>query len=105
MQRVRPDQLGATNEGRVIGNLLGVKTTKLAQHQTIADELLGRGITPAIEMFNDQHTQDDLDWCGGTAIDQRPRMPFGQVGFDGLEQGVVVKQVIELHEHRIQLHT
>src|SRR6266487_5447039 len=62
------DQVGATNEGRRIGHPLSIHPTELAQHQAIADELLGRCITSGIELLDDQHAQDDLDRCGGAAI-------------------------------------
>jgi hypothetical protein len=54
------------DRGGVVGYCSGRDAAELAQHEAVADQLLGLLLAPVIEALDDQYAQDDLDECRET---------------------------------------
>jgi len=85
------DQPRPAVEGALVGDGFKVHPAKLAQHQTIRDELAGLGKAPVVEVLDDEHAQDDLHGRRGPSVGRRMRVAAQQIGFDGLKKGVIVE--------------
>ena len=95
LQRLRSDEPRPPEEGRVIGDPLPAEAAELPQDEAVADEVLGLGVAPVIEPFDDQQPEDDLDRRGGAAGAPGMGEAAREVGLDDLQQGVVVEQLVE----------
>ena len=82
-----------------IGRTFGVEAAELAQHQTIGDKLFGLCVAPAIEMFDDEHPQDDLNRGRRAAGGGGMGIAAEQIRLDLLEDRIVVEQRIELQRN------
>ena len=71
------------------------KPTELAQHQAVADEVLGLRIAPVVQVLHDQQPQDDFDGCGWPSGLCAVRSAAAEIGFDLLEDLIVFEQPIE----------
>jgi len=98
VQRLRPDEIGPPEERGITRHRLEVETAELAQHQTVADPPLSLCVAPAVEMLDDQQTQDDLNRRRGPSINQRPREAPSQIGLDLLEERVIIEQGVETRQ-------
>ena len=100
----RLNEVGPAQQRGIVGHARRVDAAELAQDEAVADPLLGLFVAPVIQVLDDQQAQDDLDGRGGPAEGGRARIAASKIGFDGLEELIVVEQGVELGEHGIGLH-
>ena len=102
-QGLGADQVGPADHGGVVGDGLEVEAAELAQDQAIADEVFGFLVAPLVEAFDDKEAQDDFDGCAVAAAGQAVGGAAGQVGFDALEDGIIVEQAVEFTEFGLEV--
>jgi hypothetical protein len=96
MHRRRLQQIGPAHQCRVVRHRLEAKTTELAQHQAVANEVLGLRVAPVVQVLHDQQPQDHFNGCGWPPGSQRVWPTSAQIGFDLVEDVVVFEQPIQL---------
>ena len=102
MHGLRLQQVGPAHQRGVVRYGVQPHSAELAQHQAVADEVLGLGVAPVVQMLNNQQPQDHLDWCGWSAGLSRTRPSSAQISFDLLEDLVVFEQPIQFSQLRFK---
>ena len=82
-----------------------IDATKLAQHQTVADRMGGLREAPARERLDHQYTEKHLNWRRGATVRRGRGKTFDEIGFDGLQEDIIVQKPIHLSQDRIHPHT
>ncbi len=103
LERVRLEQLRPAQQGRVIGHPCQPQAAELPQHQAVADEVFGLGITPAVQPLDDQQAQHDLHRRRRAAGLAGARPAVSEVGADGGKERVVVEQLVQAGQDRFEL--
>ena len=94
-QRLRADRLGPADQGGVVWDGLEGEAAKLLEHETIADEVFRRCVAPTGTPFDDEQAEDGFHRRAMPTVGQAMRTAPGEVGFDALEDGIVLEQVVE----------
>ena len=76
--------------------------SELAQDQAVIDEVLDLLIAPVEQVLHDQQPQDDFDGCRRPPRLQRACSAPSQIGFDLLKQLIVIQQVVEFGQLRLE---
>jgi hypothetical protein len=76
---------------------------KPAQHEAIGYPPLAFFVAPLIQVFEDQHAQQYFHRGRMPSMHQCILMPLAEVAAHLLVQPVIVKQVVQLSQHRVDL--
>src|SRR5256885_4088882 len=101
MQRFGLQSVSPTDQRGIIGRWFPEQATEPAQHQALVDPIFGLLIAPAIQVLEQQHTQENFDRCGMAPMHQGVAIPLAKVVAHLLIQRVIIEQPIQLLEHRI----
>jgi hypothetical protein len=99
----RPDEVGPADERGVVRDRRQVDAAELAQDQAVGDAALGLRVAPAIEPLDHQQAQDHLDGGAVAAPGRGVRIPLGQIGFDPLDDRVLVEQAVQLPQFWLEV--
>jgi hypothetical protein len=72
------------------------EAAQLAQHQAVADEVLGLCITSGIQVLDHYQAQDHFDGCGRPPRFSRMWSPPTQISFDSLKELIVLNDPVQL---------
>src|SRR5258708_36367449 len=101
MQRFGVQRVGPTDQGGIIGRWFPEQATEPAQHQALVHPIFGLLMTPSGQVLEQQHTQEDFRRRGMASMHQGVAMPFAKVVAHLVVPLVIVEQLIQLLQHRV----
>jgi hypothetical protein len=101
MQRFGLQRIGPTDQCGIIGRWFPEQATEPAQHQALVHPIFGLLITPSVQVLEQQQTQQDFHRRGMASMHQGVPMPFAKVVAHLVVHLVIVEQLIQLLQHRV----